>query len=187
MERRPSPGDDPSNALSRLRADVDAEVRRLGDLHEAALHCRRGCHACCLDDLSVLEVEAQSIRRTIGQALRGAQAHPVGGCAFLDDEGACRIYPVRPHVCRTQGLPLRTFREVVSVDPDDFEVVEHRDVCPENRAGIDLSALEDDELLTLGPAELELQRIQASHQGGDRDEPLRRVALRALFLELSGG
>ena len=34
-------------------------------------------------------------------------AGPEGACAFLDGEGGCRVYPDRPYVCRTQGLPLR--------------------------------------------------------------------------------
>jgi Fe-S-cluster containining protein len=28
-------------------------------------------------------------------------------CTFLDDGGACRIYPVRPLLCRTHGLALK--------------------------------------------------------------------------------
>jgi len=27
-------------------------------------------------------------------------------CVFLDQEGACKIYPYRPLICRTHGLPL---------------------------------------------------------------------------------
>ena len=27
-------------------------------------------------------------------------------CSFLDEEGGCQIYPFRPIICRTHGLPL---------------------------------------------------------------------------------
>ena len=94
-----------------LHAAVDRDAGRLHLLHAERLHCRRGCSACCVDDLTVFAVEAAPIRRNHAELLTHGVAHAEGACAFLDDEGACRIYAERPYVCRTQGLPLRWVEE----------------------------------------------------------------------------
>ncbi|MBK7707050.1 MAG: hypothetical protein IPJ30_15135 [Acidobacteria bacterium] len=54
--------------------------------------------------------------------------HTRGACAFLDQD-ACRIYPDRPYVHRTQGLPLRW------IEDDLEEAFKYRDICPLNEAG----------------------------------------------------
>jgi hypothetical protein len=98
----------------------------------------------------------------------------VGACAFLDEQGACRIYAQRPYVCRTQGLPLRWIDEEALAGVS----VEHRDICelnePEGAAPI--TELPAEQCWTLGPAELKLQALSLQHTGG-----LERVALRSLF------
>jgi len=95
---------------------------------------------------------------------------PAGGCAFLDDAGACRIYPHRPYVCRTQGLPLRW------AEDEGDAVVERRDICPLNAEGLLIEDLPAEAMWTLGPVERRLAAAQA--RTGD---PERRVPLRALF------
>ena len=84
------------------------------------LRARRG------DQITVFEVEAEVIRRHHADLLAEGEPHAEGACAFLDGEGACRIYEHRPYVCRTQGLPLRWLEEL------DGETVELRDICPLN-------------------------------------------------------
>jgi len=93
--------------------EVDALCEKLETLHRTHLSCRKGCFACCTD-ISVLAVEAFSILRGVGTSLgglsEGGEAPEGSGhsnaCVFLDQEGACRIYPYRPLICRTHGLPL---------------------------------------------------------------------------------
>jgi hypothetical protein len=116
----------------------------------------------------VFEVEAERIRAAHGELLRSGRPHPPGACAFLGDAKECRIYPDRPYVCRTQGLPLRWL---------DDDGVERRDICPLNEAGEPLETLASDECWSLGPAEERLRRLQAAADGG----ALRRIALRSLF------
>jgi hypothetical protein len=125
-----------------------------------------------VDGLSVFEVEAERIRAGHGELLRSGRPHPPGACAFLGDAGECRIYPDRPYVCRTQGLPLRWLEE-----GPGGEIVEHRDVCPLNEAGEPLETLAPDACWTLGPVEERLRGLQEARDGGAG----RRVALRALF------
>lgn len=157
--------------LQQLHQDIDAKSAQLSSIHAQRLQCRRGCTMCCVDDITVYEIEAENIRRHHRVLLETAQPHPPGACAFLDD-GACRIYEHRPYVCRTQGLPLRWFET-----PPDGSTVEMRDICPLNEASEPLESLDADDCWTIGPVESSLAQIQAAQDG----EPLRRVPLRDLF------
>jgi Fe-S-cluster containining protein len=84
------------------RAVADATARAAD-----ALVCARGCHGCCAPGLSVLPVEAERIARHLEARAVVAGPH-ADRCAFLDAGGACQIYEVRPLLCRTHGLALRT-------------------------------------------------------------------------------
>jgi len=94
------------------------------------MKCRAGCAACCQVELTVSEVEAAAIfsylrelpahvraalakARTPLSAAAAQQAHVSPRCAMLKDDDTCAIYPVRPLVCRSQGLPLLYARELV--------------------------------------------------------------------------
>lgn len=98
-----------------LVARVDAFERAVRARRAADVACRAGCSACCRTQLTVCDVEAALVREGIAAldaasrariAARGAAPDP-DRCAFLEDDGRCAIYEVRPLVCRTHGLPLR--------------------------------------------------------------------------------
>lgn len=158
-------------AVLRLHAEIDRRAHGLETRHADRLQCRRGCASCCVDELTVFEVEADVIRARAGEVLRESP-HAEGACAFLDAQGACRIYAHRPYVCRTQGLPLRWI---------DFEdpaaESEQRDICPLNESDEPLDSLLADECWEIGPTEGRLAALQAARDGG----LLRRVRLRSLF------
>ena len=160
---------DESARLLRIHDDIDAAVAALARRHEQRLRCGVGCTDCCVDDLTVFEVEAERIRSYWDDRRTGQQAHPAGRCAFLSQAGECRIYAVRPYVCRTQGLPLRW------VETTDREPVEYRDICPLNENDEPLQALPADDCWTLGSIEGRLAQLQSARG------TLRRVALRELF------
>jgi hypothetical protein len=169
----PPPIDDP-DPIAALHHAVDRLTRPLDVLHRDRLQCRRGCASCCVDDLTVFPVEADLIRRHHAQLLATEAPHPAGACAFLDDQGACRIYEHRPYVCRTQGYPLRWLDEA-----DDGEsLVELRDICPLNdAAGTPIEELPAEACWTLGPIEEQLARAQYQAHG----EVSARVRIRDLF------
>ncbi|MHC1741658.1 MAG: YkgJ family cysteine cluster protein [Syntrophobacteraceae bacterium] len=96
-----------SDTLEKFYEEVDAAVRMLVESGAWRLRCEMGCSGCCVDGLTVFEVEADNIQNHHEQLLVNGSPHPEGGCAFLGDDGTCRIYEHRPYVCRTQGLPLR--------------------------------------------------------------------------------
>ena len=157
--------------LKLLHDAIDRRARDVAEQNRGRLQCRRGCCSCCVDDLSVFEVEASRIARAHGALLREGDPHPPGACAFLDSEGACRIYADRPYVCRTQGLPLRWF------DSDAGSVVEMRGICELNLAGTALEELPESAFWEIGPTESELAELQRRVDGGAG----RRVSLRSLF------
>jgi Fe-S-cluster containining protein len=156
--------------IDRLHRAIDAMSAPIAKAHEGKLACRRGCSGCCVDVITVYAVEAEAIERAYGELLSNAEPHPVGACAFLDAEGACRVYDARPYVCRTQGLPLRWIEE--GIEEGIEEAHEARDVCTLNLVGGDIAELPASACWTIGPVENKLIELQPDG---------RRVALRSLF------
>jgi Fe-S-cluster containining protein len=108
--------------LAALWHKVEAFFARVRERYPAELQCRAGCDGCCQRRLTVTAVEAAAIRgwlAALDQPERSAIAaraqasarHPQGPCAALQDDGRCGIYPVRPLVCRSHGVPLRMKEE----------------------------------------------------------------------------
>jgi len=156
--------------LKELYQQVDLSASKLEERHQQRLMCKRGCSQCCVDELTVFAIEADHIRLHSSEILE-QEPRAAGMCAFLDKEGACRIYDSRPYVCRTQGLPLRWLEE------DDFETIEYRDICPLNDEGEPLEDLPEEAFWTLGEAEGQLAELQHEHGRGK----MTRVPLRNLF------
>jgi len=150
---------------------VDERARALAVRHAARLRCRRGCAACCVDDLTVFAVEALRIRARAPDVLR-EEPHPPGACGCLDDAAACRSHAYRPYVCRTQGLPLRWIVSDATDGP-----VGRRDVCPLNDTGEPIETLPAEACWELGPVEGRIAALEAARSGG---APA-RVRLRELF------
>ncbi len=170
--------------LAKLHAEIDVQAEALAAQHSNRLQCRRGCQGCCVDDLTVSRVEAERIRRAHPVLLASATPHAAGACAFLDAEGACRIYVDRPSVCRSQGLPLRFFFE-----DESGEIEEGRDICPLNQpGGPPVEELEEEDCWLIGPHEHRIGMLDgAFSEAVDPDSapagsaPDLRVALRSLF------
>jgi len=159
--------------LRDLHNEIDDEAKALAKIHSERLQCRRGCSACCLDDLTVTRIEAERIRRAHPDLLQNERPHPVGGCAFLDDQGGCRVYPDRPYVCRSQGLPLR-----IIFENESGEIEERRDICSLNQSGgPPLESLDDERCWLVGPFELRIGQLDDRFGGIAR----KRIALRGLF------
>lgn len=160
-------------ALAALHDEVDRRAAQTAAKLRDALRCRRGCSGCCQDELTVFVVEAALIRSRHSDLLKSGTPAAEGQCAFLDEAGACRIYPSRPYVCRTQGLPLRWMAE---------EGHEARSVCELNGTDEWLVQLPSSSCFELGPFEGRLASLQAGLQGARPGrETLDRVPLRSLF------
>lgn len=161
--------------VDKLHRAIDTMLVPVARAHAGRLQCRAGCSGCCVDDLTVFELEAELLRTRHASLFAGQAAHPPGACALLDADGACRAYEDRPYVCRTQGLPLRWVDE-----DEDGAPVEARDVCELNQDGVGpLEELEASACWTLGPVELRLRERQLARDGGAGT----RVPLRSLFAD----
>lgn len=161
-------------SLRALYRDLDRTVQRLREVHGARLQCAPGCASCCTDKITVSEAEAGHLSARNRELLMREQAGAPGACVFLDDGRRCRIYRDRPYVCRTQGLPLRWLEE-----DERGGIVELRDICPMNNAGIPIEDLPAEACWTIGPVEGQLASIQSRFRNGKRQ----RVALRDLFVK----
>lgn len=160
-------------AIDTFHTEIDHATKPLENRHQQRLQCRLGCAQCCMDELSVFEIEAASIRQHYPTLLEVGTPHVRGACAFLDDHGGCRIYEHRPYVCRTQGLPLRWLEEA----EDEMALIEYRDICPLNEEGGEpIEHLEPEDCWEIGPREQRLAALQQRTYGN-----LKRVNLRDLF------
>lgn len=164
--------DDVLAALYRLHAEIDAVAEALAARHATRFKCRRGCASCCVDGISVYEIEAERIAAHHEALLAHGGPHPPGRCAFLGPGDACRIYADRPYVCRTQGLPLAWHEETT-----DGGLVQLRDICPLNDEGPPLEGLPEADCWLLGPYEGRLAELERAAASGG---PVRRT-LRSLF------
>ncbi len=118
----------------KLVESVDTLCERIASAHGSHLACTRGCDGCCRH-ISVFPVEAYALATAFSELpdqlrseLRG-RAHdtpPEAPCPLLRD-GICLLYPARPIICRTHGLPI------LLETPDGMRV----DHCPRNFRGVD--------------------------------------------------
>lgn len=170
---------------------VDAFARKVAARRPDDLECRAGCSSCCAPGLTVSPVEAAPIRDFLarrrsegarpglGGAAPGSRP-PAGACVFLDSRGECGIYPVRPLVCRTQGLPL-----LYPADTVPLEAVMARagtgevTWCPLN---FTQSAPDGDDVLDAGRLDEMLALVNRRFVDGE-DEALERIALEDLARE----
>ena len=95
------------DAYFTLRAEIDAISQKLIHEHQQHLQCHKGCDQCCLN-LSLFPVEYHAILSELtpvgippGDIITGEE----DPCTFLKDH-SCTVYPSRPIICRTHGLPL---------------------------------------------------------------------------------
>ncbi len=116
--------------LLRLNEEADRYLDEQQDCDRGKIACKAGCGSCCVVNVSILlpeglaivgyiqgmaEDEQEKIKASLDdlwQVVRGLdeedRLYLRRNCAFLDSDGCCRIYPVRPILCRS----------VSSVDPE---------------------------------------------------------------------
>lgn len=137
------PQKDMIQKLQELHRKVDEFFAETATRRGSAMSCHAGCHECCHEDLTISPVEAHLLRLFLQGASREVRAlirdrvRKRERCVFLHGTtGRCLIYPARPIICRSHGLPLLT-RE----GPKDTP---RASVCPKNFQG--LTPTEEDTL-----------------------------------------
>lgn len=159
------------NALKLFYQALDAHILQIEEENKSRINCKKGCYSCCKDDLEVFGVEAAFILQNEAELLKKSSPAPTGACAFLDSEGACRIYDSRPFVCRTHGVPIAYLQE------DEQGEFELRDICPLNEEGEPLEDLQDEKIFQNSSWEEKLVMLQLMADRGKME----REKLRALF------
>lgn len=134
------PPEDCAALMVALYRDLD---RQLQSLDRSRLACSAGCASCCVVNVAVLMPEAIALvehLRTVlpaGISLElaervGAHYREVRGrdeqerlslqacCAFLDDQGTCLVYPLRPLMCRSVSStdPATCRAALTAADPE---------------------------------------------------------------------
>ena len=169
-----------------LVAKVDAFFARVTARHGGQMQCHTGCNDCCQGDLSVTSVEAAVISAGLAalppeekqQLARRAQVAQAGRCVALTADGRCGIYPLRPLVCRSHGLPIRM--AVPAATPARLPVI---DSCFKNfTAGPD--QVDSDCVLDQTTLSTVLHAIDADHAKQTGQPAGKRVSILAL---LTGG
>lgn len=164
----------------RLVARVDELCGGIEDDFRQVLACRRGCDACCRH-LTLFWVEgialalaAQRLPADVGHRLRqrARSSRPEDPCPLLED-GGCVLYPDRPLICRTHGLPLLAGAEG-----------ERRvDFCPENFHGV--AALPAGAVIDLDRLNLALAGVNGlfvSERFGGEEPPRQRLSIAEFLL-----
>jgi hypothetical protein len=162
--------------LDALFAKADAFFERVDAMYPTELACRSGCHDCCAPGLTVTAVEAAAIRAWLeAHPARADRAERPDRCAALGADGRCTIYPVRPLVCRTHGVPIK-----LSPEPGrrSLPVL---DVCSKNFKGHSLEALDVRAVLDQRTLSTILAAIDAASGAERGDATCARVALDDLF------
>lgn len=148
-------------------------------------NCSKGCSKCCYVDLSVFSIETNNIevwfngldkkrqkeiveqinsKKDKNENFNGKVVKP---CSFLH-EGFCSIYPVRPLICRTQGMAI-----MFKSEDENFV-----DICPLNLEM--LSVIANQEVLNLEILNHILSQLQLHYEKNSN-----RVSLSELAQKLS--
>ena len=129
--------------LAALAERVDAEFSSIHERQSSRMQCRAGCSSCCRTRLAITRVEEALLRRGLEslsderRAELAARTQEDGRemCPALEKDGSCGVYPFRPLICRSYGVPLRHRRAVALVNPPVI------DVCDLNFSGTPLELL----------------------------------------------
>jgi len=145
---------DPIEDYFNLRQRIDTEAKRLVELHNTDIACRPGCDSCCLN-LTVFPVEFFAMQGEMKQAGLDPKSLIFAEsslCGFLHN-GLCRIYPFRPIICRTHGLPILFINDTSGESAWDVSF------CRLNFSKQDHIEFTDDMLLDIEEINAEMNRI----------------------------
>lgn len=129
---------EPFAQYEELRRKVGEKFDSIAQDKSIHLQCGKGCHSCCLPELSVSRLEFDYIEKFLSKnpgtavKVRNAIEHyqkesAPKQCALLDGKGFCMIYQVRPLICMSHGAPI-TFKN--KNDESSW------DICPLNESAL---------------------------------------------------
>jgi uncharacterized protein len=115
-----------------LVAKVDEFSHRISSEYGNLIFCRKGCDGCCRQ-ITLFPVEAYALASELRRAPEEVSARirkrslkiSPDACPLLED-GICLLYPARPIICRTHGIPIL-------IAGDHEKTI---DFCPKNFMGV---------------------------------------------------
>jgi Fe-S-cluster containining protein len=98
-----------------LQDNAEGLFNKVFQKHSQKMKCANGCSQCCYTDISIFTWEANLImewfdqlaleeKKNLQNSWLNNQTNPLA-CTFLMND-SCSIYPARPIICRTQGMPI---------------------------------------------------------------------------------
>lgn len=120
----------------KLMAPIDRVWASFRQNYRDHISCRPGCSSCCEKGITFFPLEVYWAAHNIGNdrplasRLAGLKLSQDSACGFLLDE-KCAIYPYRPMLCRTFGLP------VMYMEGSRYLF----DICCKNLEGMDIDEL----------------------------------------------
>lgn len=161
-----------------LRNQVDQISEKLTLIHSEQMACQKGCCQCCMD-LSVWPVEFYSIVEEMKVAnWPKPRLNHAKECCFLGEKGECKIYPFRPLICRTHGLPLVYWHD--DTEPPGYGVM----FCQKNFINAGDLDFGPDNTLNMDTINEKLARINLDFLRERKDlniRPASRIELSDLF------
>lgn len=172
----------------------DAQFQYTFQAFQPYMQCQKGCADCCLLE-AVLPLEAAVIasylesletnekKRVFGNnplftpRETGKESQEDSPCVFLSPERICLIYPVRPLICRTHGLPLTYPERPVP------------DTCPLNFQVYNLAQIEPRYVLDVENITTNLLRLNLAYHiltEGSPDAAGKRIPLRRILADSRG-
>ncbi|WDP85649.1 MAG: YkgJ family cysteine cluster protein [Desulfobacter sp.] len=166
-----------------LLSRVDVHIQQVAARYSDQIACHRGCDSCCRF-LTLFPVEAFALSRAFECLDKSAQKKVEKRLQLIEKSGdkepencpllvdrICLIYPARPVICRTHGLPLY-------IKKDGKALV---DFCPENFKN--MTSFPKDALINLDQLNTLLTAVNKHFTASvDADLPDRIPVSQALFL-----
>lgn len=161
--------------VKEFQAKVTEKFEEIHKRYPDQMHCGLGCHECCKPGLNINLLEAKEIQASLRadpalqekiRALKGKNPHRGKRCSFLDEQGACAIYEVRPIICRSHGAPIQ-FMDPASRPSD--AAVRFRDVCPLNFQKVSLKEIPANDVMNLDTINTLLALITQREIGKNTD------------------
>ena len=96
-----------------LVAKIDEMTSRITSRYAGHITCKKGCDDCCRH-LAIFPVEGVALasalsrlpKEEVARLLKKAGSAAVDGPCPLLENSECALYPYRPIICRTHGLPV---------------------------------------------------------------------------------
>ncbi|MEI6141620.1 MAG: hypothetical protein WCP85_20275 [Mariniphaga sp.] len=158
--------DTPFAKYYRLRKQIDKISKSLDKIHKQHLNCKMGCDLCCMA-ISVFPIEFYAIKEELDLSKLPDLPLPQNeiDCRYLVDH-SCEIYPSRPVICRTHGLPLL----YMSLDADEYEL----SCCELNFTDFDFEDFDEENTFPMDRINSQLYAMNkefvATYEGGKYSE-----------------